>query len=193
MDRPAPLKLPCTPRTVVIFSGHMIDAPGRTPERFPARLEPAAAARISEALASIDAGAADAALTQGAAGGDLLFAEACVRRGVPLQLMQPLPEAAFLAASVMPGTDGARWQQRYLDLKAVLPWPPQTMAATGDDPFAACNRWVLDTALACGAGDLHLVCLWNGQRGDGPGGTADMVDEVRRSGGRVTWIDTRTL
>src|SRR5256885_7555108 len=99
MDRPAPLKLPSTPRKVVIFSGHRVDPPGRMPERFPARLEAAAAACIGEALDRLDAGASDAALTQGAAGGDVLFAEACVRRGVPVQLMQPVPEAAFLVAA----------------------------------------------------------------------------------------------
>ena len=42
-----------TPRKVVLFSGHMIDAPGREKPRFPPDKEPIAARAIAEALARI--------------------------------------------------------------------------------------------------------------------------------------------
>jgi hypothetical protein len=193
MTRPAPLQLPRAPRKALVFSGHRVDAPGRATERFTPRLEAAAAARIADALDALEAGPLDAGLTQGAAGGDLLFTEACLARGVPVQLMLPLPEPEFIAASVLPCADGARWRERYFAAQAALPWPPCTMPPVSGDPFEACNRWLLDTALACGAAELHLVCLWNGEPGDGPGGTAHMVDEIRRASGRIAWIDTRTL
>ena len=61
------------------------------------------------------------------------------------------------------------------------------------DAFERCNRWLLDTALGSGSGRMHLISLWNGAAGDGPGGTAHMMDEARRRGGEVTWIDTRRL
>jgi hypothetical protein len=35
--------------------------------------------------------------------------------------------------------------------------------------------------------------VWDGGGGDGPGGTEHMVNEVRRLGGRVSWIDIRSL
>ncbi|HET7528295.1 MAG TPA: tetratricopeptide repeat protein, partial [Burkholderiaceae bacterium] len=63
---------PFAPRRVILFSGHMMDAPGRDPPRFPADKEAAAAQRIAQALEDLGAGDADLALCQAAAGGDLL-------------------------------------------------------------------------------------------------------------------------
>lgn len=69
------------PRQVLLFSGHMIDAPDRKTPRFPADKESIAATKIGEALDKLGAGPGDLALTQGACGGDLLFTEACLARG----------------------------------------------------------------------------------------------------------------
>ena len=69
---------PDGPRQTILFTGHMVDAPGRATPRFPATRIDAAARRIAAALDDIGAGPEDLALTQGAAGGDLLFAEACL-------------------------------------------------------------------------------------------------------------------
>ena len=70
------------PRQVFLFSGHMIDAPGRQPPRFPAEKESVAAQKIAEVLDKLGACPEDLALTQGACGGDLLFTEACQQRRV---------------------------------------------------------------------------------------------------------------
>src|SRR5262245_22211836 len=58
------------PRQVILFSGHMVDAPDRPTPRFPADKEPIAARRIAGALAELGAGPDDLALCQAAAGGD---------------------------------------------------------------------------------------------------------------------------
>ncbi|ENO83797.1 hypothetical protein C665_14993, partial [Thauera aminoaromatica S2] len=80
---------------------------------------------------------------------------------------------------------------------ARLASPPHAMppapAAAADNPFERCNRWLLDTALACGGERVWLLCLWDGRRGDGAGGTAHMVEEVSRHRGHVLHIDTREL
>lgn len=192
-----PLKLPAgmAPRHALVFSGHMADAPGRAPPRLPATLLAAARQAIDAALDAVNAGPSDLALTQGAAGGDLLFAQACIERGVPLQLLLPLPEPAFIEASVAPSAGD--WVERYRRLRRQLTLPPAVLPAVAgaqpQDPFERCNRWLLDTALACGSEQMHLIGLWNGEAGDGPGGTAHMMSEARRRGGRVTWIDTRRL
>lgn len=193
MHAPAPLTLPLRPRKLLLFSGHMVDAPDRAEPRFPPEAEGRVTAAIDDALHALGAEAQDAALTQGAAGGDVLFAEACVRRGVPVQLMLPLPEPAFVAASIAPCADAERWRERFAALKAALPWPPVSLPDAAGDPFESCNRWMLATALASGAAELHLVCLWDGKDGDGPGGTAHMVREVQRHHGRVTRLDMRSL
>ena len=193
---PAPLPVGRVPRHALVFSGHMADAPGRRVPRFPAALWPAARAAIDATLERLDAGPGDLALTQGAAGGDLLFAEACDARGVPLQFLLPLPEPRFIETSVAP-SDG-NWVERYQALRRRLLQPPAILAQDGgpadsQDAFERCNRWLIDTALGSGSAGMQLIGLWNGEAGDGRGGTAHMMDEARRRGGQVTWIDTRKL
>ena len=196
MPAPEPLLPSCLqPRRVILFSGHMIDAPGRAEPRFPPALAPAAAARIAEALDRLEAGPLDLGLTQGAAGGDLLFAEAAQARALPLLFLQPFGEDEFIARSVRPVSAGEQWVARYRAVAARLASPPHAMlpapAAAADNPFERCNRWLLDTALACGGERVWLLCLWDGRRGDGAGGTAHMVEEVSRPRGHVLHIDTR--
>ena len=192
-------KATAEPRQVILFTGHMVDAPGRALARFPPAMVPAAAHRIAGALDVIDAGPRDLAITQGAAGGDLLFAEACLARAVTLRLMLPLAESEFITLSLLPVQDGAAWQARYRAVVARLDAPPCEAPrvlgalADGDDAFVRANTWLLDTALAFGAERLRCICLWDGGGGDGPGGTRHLVDAVRAVGGDVQWIDTREL
>jgi len=70
-------KPPIEPRYVLLFSGHMIDAPGRKEARFPPEKEREAAEAIAIKLDELKTGEKDLALCGGACGGDLLFAEAC--------------------------------------------------------------------------------------------------------------------
>lgn len=188
------------PRQVLLFSGHMVDTPDRAPPRFPPGKVGAAAARMAEVLAELDAGPADLALTQGACGGDLLFTEACLRRGVRVVWLQPSIEPEFIRNSVL--CDGSDWRRRYLEARAALAEPPRSAPEAlgplpagrgGDYAYERCNLWLLDTAVGWGGDRLCLICLWNGERGDGRGGTAHMVDEVGRRGGRVIRIDPGTL
>lgn len=185
------------PRQVLLFSGHMIDTPDRPVPRFPADKEPIAAQKIAEALADLAAGPDDLALCQAAAGGDLLFLEACQQLGTHSQVHLPFPELEFIQRSIRPATGGAQWRERFYAVKAKLETPPRIMPLelgplpTGVDPFERCNLWLLSTALAWGADKVGFVCLWDGGGGDGPGGTASMYNEVRRRTGRVHWIDTR--
>ncbi len=192
------------PDKIFLFAGHMIDAADRTEPRFPADKEGIAAARIGAALDALDAGPNDLAIAQGAAGGDLLFAEACLARGVRFQMLLPLPEPKFIEASVLPCGDGEAWRARYLALRERLALPPRIMPdelgplprdhdGKPLDPFERCNLWLLYSALSQGLSRVRFICLWNGGGGDGAGGTAHMVKEVARRTGQVTWLDTRTL
>lgn len=181
------------PDKVLLFSGHMIDHPDRPLPRFPAAMADAAAQRIAGTLAALNAGPQDIAFTQGAAGGDLLFAEACQAQGVDLHLLLPEPEAEFIAHSILPCVGGEAWRARYLAVRERLAAPPDNLPPATKNPYLACNQRLLDRALAWGVERLHLICLWDGENGDGDGGTADMVDAVRRRGGRIDWIDTRQL
>src|SRR5215472_12439033 len=88
-----------TPRLVLLFSGHMIDAPRREKARFPPSKEPIAFRAISAVLDKIGADSHDLAICGGACGGDLLFAEASLVRGLSLELYIPFEEPEFLANS----------------------------------------------------------------------------------------------
>ena len=110
----------------------------------------------------------------GAAGGDILFGEACLARVVSLQLPLPLP----LPPRIIPDELGPL---------------PRECNGNPTDPFERCNRWLLYSALAQGLDRLRFICLWNGGGGDGAGGTANMFRQVTRRAGRVTWLDTRKL
>jgi len=185
------------PRHVLLFSGHMIDAPNRPTPRFPAAKEPIAAQKIAEALDALGVSSEDLALTQGACGGDLLFTEACQQRGVKVQWLQPFEELDFIKKSVI--GRGETWHVRYLTAKAKLTTAirsaPQELGPlpAGSDPYERCNLWLLSTALSYGVNKVQFICLWDGGGGDGPGGTAHMYQEVNRRTGQVTWIDTKAL
>jgi hypothetical protein len=184
-----------SPRKVVLFSGHMIDAPGREKPRFPPDKEPTAAQAIARGLADLGAGPQDLCICGGACGGDLLFAEAALMRSARLEMYLPFEEPTFLEKSV--DFADSNWRARFLAARerGVLHVAPLELgpAPEGDDSYERNNGWMLDAALRFGADKVDFVCLWNGEGGDGPGGTKHMMEEVRRLGGRTVWLDTRKL
>jgi hypothetical protein len=185
------------PRKVFLFSGHMIDRPGRVQPRFPAQMEPQAAKAIGDKLDALDAGPQDLALCGGACGGDILFAEACLQRGLHLELRLPLTEAEFIQESVV--FAGKHWCNRFSDVKKnertklFIMTKELGKLPKGADPFKRNNRWQLDRALSWGAEKVIFICLWNLEGGDGPGGTKHMHDEVKKRLGQVHILDTNQL
>jgi hypothetical protein len=186
---------PAQPRRVILFSGHMIDAPGREKPRFPADKEPIAAKAIVGALADLYVGPDDLCICGGACGGDLLFAEAALARSSQLEIYIPFEEPIFLEKSV--DFADSDWRARFFAAKgrSALHLAPRELGPLqeGEDPYERNNRWMLEAALRFGAGKVDFVCLWNGEGGDGPGGAQHMMEEVRSRGGRADWLDTRTL
>lgn len=175
------------PAHVVLFSGHMVDKPGRAAPRFPEERAEAAGARIAAELARVGAGAGDLGISQAACGGDLLFAQACLDRGMRLWVMLPQDEPAFRHASVF---GGARWQAAYDALRAspLAEWrvAPEELGPPpeGANMHERCNRWMMHTALSQGVRKVDFVALWDGGGGDGPGGTAHVAGLVAELTGR---------
>lgn len=184
-----------TPRRVYLFSGHIVDAPDRAEERFPAVNEPSAAAAIARALDRWSAGPLDIALCGGAAGSDLLFAEACLARDVPLEILMPFPQQRFLELSVDPS--GADWRHRFERIvgspKVAVRSAVEIPAAFSEAPFAYANFMLLERALGWGAERLRVLALWDGRPGDGAGGTADMVAAALEHTGELRVIDPAEL
>jgi hypothetical protein len=123
------------------------------------------------------------------------FAEVALSRGARLELYIPFDESTFLARSV--DFAGAGWRARFLAAKtrATLHVMPQERGPTpeGDDPYTRNNLWMLQAAGRFGATRVEFVCLWDGQGGDGPGGTEQLMKEVRRREGHSHWLHTKQL
>jgi tetratricopeptide (TPR) repeat protein len=194
------------PAHVVVFSGHMIDdpkvrGPGQEkPPRFPPAKIETAAARIRAALDEVGADAADLGLCGGASGGDLLFVEACLERGMRVELRLARAENEFLAESVTFADLDHRWERSFAVVKenpltTILVMPEELgPAPQGVSVHDRCNRWILYTALSQGLRRTSFVALWNGEPGDGPGGIQNMVELVRKlTGTQPIIIDPTTL
>ena len=187
-----------TPRfgKVAIGSGHMIDKPDRPKERFPARKEAAVRERIAAQLDEWKIGPGDLAICGGARGTDILFGELCVERGVELWLLLALPENEFLEESVR--LPDSKWESRYFELRDRtgvrlfkqadrLKAPPK-----GTSVFARNNLWMVNTARVevNDLKNLYALLVWDElPTGDGPGGTADCAERVKRLGGRIKIIN----
>ena len=173
----------------------MIDAPGRPDQRFPPDLEPAVAAAIRHKIGRLRPGERDVGISSAACGGDILFAEAILDRDVPLRIYLPFDERTFMEKSVTFADDS--WPQRYRAVvsHAQLFIAPEVLGELpgGSDAFERTNLWMLDEARRLASARVSFICLWNGEGGDGPGGTQHMMNAVRDSGGDVHWIDIRKL
>lgn len=196
-----------TPRRVLLFTGHRIDAAGREEPRFPPDAEPLARRMIAEAVdgevrrAEQD-GRRLLGIAGGASGGDLLFHEICEELGIPTRLYLALPRADYVRASVADAAGDGDWVARFDRLHRKL--DTLVLNDTGDLPrwlqerddygiWQRSNLWMLYDALAKGHGDMTLIALWNGATGDGPGGTEDMVERAKEEGARTVLLDARRL
>jgi tetratricopeptide (TPR) repeat protein len=197
LDRLNPPDQTWLPQQVFLFSGHMIDAPERPEPRFPVEKEGIAAAAIGAKLDKLEAGETDLALCGGACGGDLLFAEACLARGLRLEMRIPFDEPTFLRKSVSfaPGN----WTERFYQVKA---HPKTRLLIMPDElgplpkkanPYARDNLWQLYNALSWGPDKVRFICLWNRKEEATFGGTGHMHATVQKHSGRVHIIDTTKL
>ncbi|MBK8975926.1 MAG: hypothetical protein IPM29_08360 [Planctomycetes bacterium] len=160
---------------VAAFTGHLIDRPGRFPERFPARFERTVAARLRKLLDPRDV---RLAFSQAADGGDLLFIEGLLARGGQPRVILPFPPADFVRASVLP-----EWRARFhgvpddarVRVEVLGPLPADEGGQS--DAYRRCNER-LTAAPYAEAHDLVddplLVCVWGRSSGK-VGGTGEMV------------------
>jgi hypothetical protein len=180
---------------VAVFAGHLVDAPGRTPARFPPELAPSVGAAIAERLASLDVGFGFASAASGA---DLLFHEALLARGAEAHVVLPYDRATFVADSVdVP--PGAGWTERFDRVLAravdVVVASPERLGS-GALSFEYGLR-IMDGLAGLRADELGAelvaIAVWDGRPGDGPGGTASAVDLWRQAGRSLEIVDLEAL
>lgn len=169
--------------SAVIFTGHMVDLPDRPEPRFPPALEEAAAAEIAKHLRTIakEMPTEKIGYASAARGGDILFHEQARRLGFRTVIVLPFAPAVFEETSIA-GLAGSDWVMRFRALWGQTPQQDRidmNLPRSGD-AYALCNTRMTDLAQA--KGPYHLIALWDGKGGDGPGGTADLVRKARADG-----------
>lgn len=179
----------------LVFTGHMIDLPDRKQPRFPADKEKPAARFIAQAVSAARQRnpGPSIGIAGAARGGDILFHEACRLLGMETHVVLPFPPMYFIKTSII-GNPGGRWEARFASLWNTTPESHRLVLLEKEDEagYALCNERMLEMAQGLGRA-IELIALWDGKVGDGAGGTADFVEDVRRRGGRAEIIDTNSL
>lgn len=182
---------------VVVCSGHMIDAPGRDPERFPLRKEKPVRNKMRAQLEKWGVGSGDLAIAGGARGADIIFAELCVDCGMTVKQLLPLDEEDFLEESVR--LPNSHWEERFFALAQTCEtaYQPDRLGPLPDtmSVFERNNLWCLNTArVEADRGRLHAIIVWDEKpTGDGPGGTSHFAKEVKRLGARLAIVNPTKL
>ena len=161
---------------LVVFSGHMIDAPDRRHPRFPMAKEGEVKTLLEKQLAAMNAGIG---FGSAASGSDILFLEAMLARAGTIHLVLPWPAEEFEKTSIAIAREGD-WVERFHKVLAqaasirVLGELYMPGSATG---FEYCNLAVNGLArLFARSLDLEItpLAVWDGFAG-APGGTGSFV------------------
>jgi class 3 adenylate cyclase/tetratricopeptide (TPR) repeat protein len=180
---------------VVAFAGHLVDRPGRSQPRFPPVLEPAVEAAVRDRLGRLRAGFG---FSSAACGADIIFLEALAEIGAKSHVVLPYNRGQFVRDSVdvVPGADWAARFDRVLSQAAEVTIASDLPFGTGGTSYEYAFR-LLDGGAGVRADELDtdLVCLavWDGEPGDGDGGTATAIDHWRRRNRSVEVIDLARL
>ena len=181
--------------TALLFTGHMIDLPGRGNPRFPQAMENVVADVIKQHAGFISERMEGSVIgvASGARGGDILFLETVRDLGLETRMVLPCEPAAFVTASVA-GVPEGDWVDRFYALWNAHASNEREIVAipAGANPYEAANRRMLDLGRSAARQQLLMV-YWDGQAGDGPGGTASFIELVRAGGGAVDHIDAAFL
>ncbi len=175
----------------LLFTGHMIDRPDRKQPRFPAWAEPRARQAIHAAIAGLawTQPGLTVGLAGAASGGDLLFHECCEELGISTRVLLALPPEKFEAESVAPAA--GNWVDRYHALLRKAVPRLQVMQETDgllegptENVWQRANLWMIEVSNRL-ASERALLALWDGNAGDGPGGTAHFLEIAGRCDIRV--------
>jgi class 3 adenylate cyclase/tetratricopeptide (TPR) repeat protein len=178
---------------LVVFSGHMIDAPDRRTPRFPPEKEPEIRALLERQLAAMNAGIG---FSSAASGSDILFAEAMLARGGTIHLVLPWPAEEFVKTSVAVGGNGG-WEERFdrvLSRAASIRILGQLYMPGSATGFEYCNLAMNGLArIFARSLDLEItpLAVWDGYTG-APGGTGSFVRYWRNHGSQVKVIPVAT-
>ncbi|HKP35672.1 MAG TPA: TRAFs-binding domain-containing protein [Pyrinomonadaceae bacterium] len=176
--------------SVIVFTGHLIDRPDRQTRRFPAQLEPAVRAAIHARLKKIDAGFGYASA---ACGSDIIFLETLLEAGGETNIVLPYESKQFIkdSVTVAPGN----WTERF---EKVLKNANSVIVASNERLEEGSMSFEYANLLLQGLADIRArqletklkpLAVWDGQEGDGPGGTSSTIASWEQAGLDYELID----
>jgi hypothetical protein len=182
-----------------LFTGHMVDSPGRDKERFPQRIEKEVRKAILDVvrMEQLKITSKNIGIAGGACGGDIIFHEVCKELQIPTNMLLALPRDKFIPESV--GFAGEFWIERFNNLFTSI--PVDTLFEDNELPdwlrpkcdsysiWERNNLWLLYSALVNGGENMTLIALWDEKKGDATGGTEHMVKEAKDRGADVRIIN----
>ena len=180
---------------VAVFTGHMIDLPDRLTPRFPGSQEKLVYNEIATHLEKMNA---EIGFSSAACGSDILFLEAMLDRNGEINIILPYEKNAFKKDSVEIIPDST-WGHRF---EKVLNRATRVITASeyshSPDPVAFHYSNLLMDGLALLRGQMlkTKVCpltFWNGQTGDGHGGTSSLVEHWLLEGRTIERIDAEIV
>lgn len=185
---------PLTPPEVVHYTGHMIAAPGAA-AGLAAEAEPALAKALAAAIEKTRIGVAFGSL---ACGADILFAEACLRRGIELNVVLPFNAEEFVRTSVRCGGEG--WVARFdaaLGRAATVTFATDGDYLGDDSLFAYCSELAMGKALLRARyidAPAAQIAAWDGKPATAAAGAAVDVARWRASGhdSRIVPVERRS-
>jgi len=162
---------------VLVYTGHMIDAPGRSRPRFPPQMESEVRARIRATLQQLEP---VAAYGSAACGADILCLECMLELGGELHIVLPFSAEQFRTESVEFRSDGD-WGDRFErllghanEVLVIGERPPPGGTSTFEyanlfmTGLARLRAQMLDT-------DVRGIAIWDGEGSSGVGGTGSLV------------------
>jgi hypothetical protein len=181
---------------VAAFTGHMTDAPGRQHARFPEAKADAVREQIANSLNALDI---REGFSSAARGSDILFVEELLKRGGKAHVYLPFPREHFMRTSV-----GQGWDEQFHRLlndpdvdatELSSTTPPDDEEA---EAYDRCNKAIQEAAIRFAKEtqlktNPVLLAVWNGNPGDGKGGTADAVNAWQQQGYPFDLIDLRAV
>jgi tetratricopeptide (TPR) repeat protein len=169
---------------VLIYTGHMIDSPGRSQPRFPPEMESTIRAEIRRRLERLEP---VAAYGSAACGADILCLECVQELGGELHIVLPFPAEQFRSESVDFCPDG-HWKERFErllesadEVLVISEQPPPS----GTSIYEYVNLFMTGVArLRAQMMETHVqgLAVWDGTGIGGEGGTGSLVSMWQDTG-----------
>lgn len=177
--------------TVILFSGHIIDAPGRKDKRFPPENEEYVRQQIRFWLDRVNG---KIGFSSAACGSDIIFLEEMLERNGEINIVLPFDRESFLHTSVDVVPDG-NWTKRFdkvfskaTEVKILSQYNENTL----DDDLLFTNLYLYGTTQvrAERAGtDLKTLLVWDRNKAQSIAGTAALADLIKSKGGNFDVIE----